>query len=360
MNETTTQDFYQFLSQNALAGENLSRDDGMRILTDPDAELLPLMQAAFAVREHHFGRGVRVHILNNVQNGLCPEDCNYCAQAVDSEASIPKYKIKPDAEIMAGAKEAHESGAYRYCIVLSGREPDQKRLDQMSDLVKRIKAEYPVEVCLSAGFIDAAGAAQLKAAGLSRYNHNLNTSESHYGSICTTHSYAQRIATLDAAKSVGLEVCSGMIIGMGESPAEIWTVAQKLRELDARSIPVNFYVHVPGSKLGEMNQLTPEYCLRVLALFRFCNPDAEIRAAGGREVNLRSLESLALYPANSLFSEGYLNVGGHGANKTLEMIKDAGFTVERIEEVDGLTPQATCLSPEPTPTSANRWPPPGL
>jgi biotin synthase len=335
MNETQTMDFYQQLSATALAGGTLTQDDGMRILTDPTVELLPLMQAAFAVREHYFGRGVRVHILNNVQNGLCPEDCNYCAQAVDSEAPIQKYKIKPDAEIMAGAKEAHESGAYRYCIVLSGRKPDQKRLDEMSSLVKRIRSEYPVEVCLSAGFIDEAAASQLKDAGLSRYNHNLNTSESHYGEICTTHSYAQRIATLDAAKAVGLEVCSGMIIGMGESPAEIWTVSQKLRELNARSIPINFYVHVQGAKLGELNQLTPEYCLRTLALFRFSNPDAEIRAAGGREVNLRSLESLALYPANSVFSEGYLNVGGHGTNQTLQMIADAGFTVERIEEVDG-------------------------
>jgi biotin synthase len=332
---TVTREFYQHLSQSALAGEPLSQADGMRILTDPSVELLPLMQAAFVVRESYFGRGVRVHILNNVQNGLCPEDCNYCAQAVDSEAPIQKYKIKGDEEIMAGAKAAHESGAYRYCIVLSGRKPDQKRLDQMSALVERIRSEYPVEVCLSAGFIDQSGAAQLKEAGLSRYNHNLNTSESHYGEICTTHSYAQRVATLDAAKSVGLEVCSGMIIGMGESPAEIWTVAQKLKSLDARSIPVNFYVHVDGAKLGELNQLTPEYCLRTLALFRFMNPDAEIRAAGGREVNLRSLESLALYPANSVFSEGYLNVGGHSSNQTLKMIEDAGFHVERIEEVDG-------------------------
>jgi biotin synthase len=331
----TPADYYQQLSQAALEGKNLSQEDGMRILTDPTVELLPLLQAAFVVRKHHFGLGVRVHILNNVQNGLCPEDCNYCAQAVDSEAPIEKYKIKPDEEIMAGAKVAHESGAYRYCIVLSGRKPDQNRVDQMAKLVTRIRSEYPVEVCLSAGFIDESAAAQLKEAGLSRYNHNLNTSESHYGEICTTHSYAQRIATLDAAKSVGLEVCSGMIIGMGESPEEIWTVSQKLRELNARSIPINFYVHVKGAKLGELNQLTPEYCLRTLALFRFCNPDAEIRAAGGRELNLRSLESLALYPANSLFSEGYLNVGGQGADQTLKMIADAGFSVERIEEVDG-------------------------
>lgn len=327
--------FYHQLTQTALKGESLSQEMGVQILTDPKVELLPLLQAAFLVRRRYFGLGVRVHILNNVQNGLCPEDCNYCAQAVDSKAPIEKYKLKSDEEILAGAKVAHESGAYRYCIVLSGRQPDGQRVEKMADLIRRIKAAYPVEVCLSAGFLDETAAGQLKAAGLNRYNHNLNTAESRYGSICSTHSYAQRVATLEAAQSAGLEVCSGLIIGMGESPEEIWSVAQKLRSLKARSIPVNFYVYVPGAKLGAVEALTPDYCLRTLALFRFTNPDAEIRAAGGREVNLRSLESLALYPANSLFSEGYLNVGGHGADKTLKMIEDAGFTVDRVEEVEG-------------------------
>ncbi|MBF0448553.1 MAG: biotin synthase BioB [Magnetococcales bacterium] len=322
------------MTRTALAGEMLSPSLGWRLLTDPAIELLPLLQAAFKVRNHYFGRGVRVHILNNVQNGLCPEDCNYCAQAVDSEAPIEKYKIKSDEAIMEGAKVAEQSGAYRYCIVLSGRQPDQKRVEKMAALIRRIKSTYQLEVCLSAGFIDESAAKQLKEAGLNRYNHNLNTAESHYGEICTTHSYAQRVATLEAAKGVGLEVCSGIIIGMGESVQDIWAVSQKLRSLNARSIPVNFYVPVAGAKLGELNQLTPEYCLRTLALFRLTNPDAEIRAAGGREINLGSLESLSLYPANSLFSEGYLNVGGHSTNKTLKMVEEAGFFVERIEEVD--------------------------
>lgn len=325
-------DFYSKMADIGLSGKLPDQEDLLRVLTDPQIELLPLLQAAFQVRRQHFGRGVRIHILNNVQNGYCPEDCNYCAQAVNSEAPIQKYRLKSDEEILAGAERAHQSGAYRYCIVLSGREPDANRLAHMASLVNRIKNTWPVEVCLSAGFLDREAAAVLKDAGLDRYNHNLNTAESHYGGICTTHSYGQRVATLQAARSVGLEVCSGVIIGMGEKPEEIVTVAFKLRELDARSIPVNFYVHVPGAKLGEREDLTPEKCLRTLCLFRFVNPDAEIRAAGGRETNLRSLESFALYPANSLFSDGYLNVGGHGADKTIQMIKDAGFEVERIEQ----------------------------
>ncbi|OSM00206.1 putative biotin synthase [Magnetofaba australis IT-1] len=284
------------------------------------------------MRHAHFGRGVRVHILNNVQNGYCPEECNYCAQAKNSDAPIEKYSLKSDDEILDGARRAYESGAYRYCIVQSGRGPGAKRVEQMADLISRIKATYPVQVCLSAGLLEEGMAAQLKAAGLDRYNHNLNTAESHYGKICSTHGYADRLSTLTQAKAVGLEVCSGMIMGMGEPPQDLIEVARTLKRLNARSIPLNFYVYVPGAQLGEVDQLTPDYCLRALCLFRFINPDAEIRAAGGREANLRGLASLALYPANSIFAEGYLNVGGDAAQAARRMIEDAGFFVESVEE----------------------------
>ncbi|MBF0177755.1 MAG: biotin synthase BioB [Magnetococcales bacterium] len=318
----------------ALAGETIPADAAMRILTDPNLELLPLMHAAYQVRARYFGRYVRVQILNNVQNGYCPEDCNYCAQAAGSEAKITKFHLKPDEEILVGAKKTWEAGAFRYCIVLSGRGPTENRVDHMAGLVRQIKAQWPVEVCLSAGFIDEKMAKTLKEAGLDRYNHNLNTAENHYGAICTSHGYADRLHTLENARKVGLEVCSGIIIGMGETPAEVLEVAMTLRRLQARSIPVNFYVHIEGARLGVINALTPQYCLRVLALFRLTNPDAEIRAAGGRESNLRSLETLALYPANAVFSEGYLNTGGDTTKKTVSLIEDAGFVVERIEEKD--------------------------
>ncbi|MBF0422864.1 MAG: biotin synthase BioB [Magnetococcales bacterium] len=322
------------MTLDALQGRQPSREQALRLLTDQGIELLPLLHGAFQVRKQYFGLGVRVHILNNVQNGYCPEDCNYCAQAKNSSAPIEKYTLKSDEEILQGAEKSYNSGAYRYCIVLSGRQPPSARVEHMSKLIRQIKQSWPVEVCLSAGFLDRDTARQLKEAGLDRYNHNLNTAESHYGSICTTHSYAERVKTLEAARLEGLDICSGIIIGMGETADDIVTVAMKLRQLNARSIPVNFYVHVPGAKMGARKDLTPQKCLRTLALFRFINPDAEIRAAGGREVNLGAMEALALYPANSLFSEGYLNVGGHGMEKTKKMIEDAGFFIERVEEAD--------------------------
>ncbi len=324
--------FYNHLTNTALNGKLLSRSEGLRVLEDPNLDLLPLLHAAFHVRKRYFDRKVRVQILNNIQNGFCPEDCNYCAQSASSKAEIPKYRLKSDDEILADAEKAFQAGAYRHCLVLSGRGPGTEGVRHMAELVRRMKNRWPMEICLSAGFIDREMAETLKAAGLDRYNHNLNTAEGHYGAICNSHTYTDRLATLEAAHQAGMAVCSGLIIGMGESNRDILEVAFTLRRLNARSIPVNFYVHVPGSKLGEVKALTPEKCLRTLCLFRFLNPDAEIRAAGGREVHLRSMEALALYPANSLFSEGYLNVGGDTTDRTIRMVEDAGFIVETVEE----------------------------
>lgn len=323
--------YYDSLAERVLRGETLSDDEALRLLDDHTLELLPLLHAAYRVRAHHFGNRVRIHILNNVQNGLCPEDCTYCAQSTSSKADIPRYREKNLEEILADAQRAHDAQAFRYCLVLSGRGPDPDRIARMTETVRAIKARFPLEVCLSAGFIDPAMASALKDAGLDRYNHNLNTAAGHYGRICSTHAYADRVATLHAARNVGLEVCSGIIAGMGEASADLVEMARTLRQLDARSIPVNFYVAVPGAQLGELNLMTPTRGLRILAMFRFLNPDAEIRAAGGREANLRHLQALALYPANSLFAEGYLNTPGDGAANVRRMIEDAGFDVEQGE-----------------------------
>lgn len=325
-----THAFYQRLIDDALQGTILNQEDGLRIMQDTSLDLLPLLHAAFQVRHHYFGRRVRIHILNNVQNGYCPEDCTYCAQSANSTAPIQKHALKSDDDIVADAEQAHASGAFRYCMVLSGRGPHEARVAHMASLVRRIKARWPLEVCLSAGFIDRAMATTLKESGLDRYNHNLNTAESHYGTLCHTHTYQDRLATLHAARSADLEVCSGLIIGMGESPADLWAVAQTLRQVQARSIPVNFYVPIPGNRMWTVpHPLTPEICLRTLCLFRFANPDAELRAAGGREVHLRTLSPLALFPANALFSAGYLNTGGQSTEEVRRMIMDAGFEVEQ-------------------------------
>lgn len=326
--DANSPDRYQALVQNALAGNAPSEEDALWILDGKDVELLPLLQAAYELRRRSFGNTVMVHVLNNVQNGLCPEDCGYCSQNKDSAAAIRKYAMKSDEAILAEAEAAANSGASRYCMVLSGRGPTVGRTKRIAELVREIKKRHPIEVCLSAGLMGDEHAQILKEAGLDRMNHNLNTSERRYDEITSTHSYADRVATLEAAKRNGLESCSGMIVGMGEESKDILEVAFKLRELEVPSIPVNFLIPISGNQVQNDGSLTPDRCLRALCLMRFVNPKAEIRIAGGREGHLRTMQPFGLYPANSLFVEGYLTTKGDPVEETYAMIRDAGFEIE--------------------------------
>jgi biotin synthase len=318
---------YEQLAERALADELPDAEEMLWILDDPDVELLPLLDAAFVPRRKHFGRSVSIHVLNNVQNGLCEEDCGYCAQSSASQAPIRQYKMKSDEEIFAEAEIAAEAGATRYCMALSGRGPSTRRAKRLADLVQSLKARYPIEVCLSVGILGDEQAALFAEAGLDRLNHNLNTSEEHYEKITSTHSWADRVSTLEAARRHGIETCSGLIVGMGEASRDIVEVAFKLRELDTPSIPVNFLIPIEGNPVEEDGSLTPERCLRVLCAMRFANPRAEIRMAAGREGHLRGLQSLGLYPSNSLFVGGYLTTRGDPFEATYAMIEDAGFEV---------------------------------
>jgi biotin synthase len=236
--------------------------------------------------------------------------------------------MKGDAEILAEAENAARAGASRYCMVLSGRGPTLERTRKLAAIIRTVKERYPMEVCLSAGLLEDEHARILADAGLDRFNHNLNTSESHYDEICSTHTYADRIATLDAARKNGIGTCSGLIVVMGERSVDLVEVAFRLRELEVPSIPVNFLIPISGNQLQSDGSLTPQRCLRTLALMRFVNPSAEIRVAAGREGHLRSMQALALYPANSLFVEGYLTTRGDSVNDTYQMIEEAGFEID--------------------------------
>ncbi len=316
------------LAERALDGPPLSAEELLHIL-GPELPLLPLLHEARTVRERFFGNRVQVHILNNAQNARCPEDCGYCSQSAVTDAPLRPYPWKPKAELVAEAKNAYACGAFRYCMVASGRGPTDRQIVFLVDVVETIKAEVPVNICVSVGLLDEAKARRLKLAGVDRLNHNLNTSERHYPKICTTHTYADRIATLRAARAAGLEACSGLIVGMGERDEDVIAVALELRALEVPSIPVNFLLPIEGNPVLSDGSLTPERALRVLAMMRLANPRAEVRVAAGREGHLRSLEALALWPANSLFVDGYLTTKGKSAVDTYGMIRDAGFVVER-------------------------------
>ena len=346
--------WYRSLADAGISGELPAPEVCLSLLTDPGVELLPLLDAAFEVRSHFHGREVTVHIINNVSNGLCSEDCNYCPQSKSSNAEIAAYSEKTEEEIITEAKQAYEAGAHRYCMVYAGRRQGPQRIERIAKLVRSIKQQYPIEVCVSAGIMDDDSTRLLKEAGLDRLNHNLNTSAARYGKICSTHTFADRLNTLKAARKAGLEVCSGIIAGMGETPGELVELALMLRDLEAKSIPINFLLPIAGNRLESALNLSPGYCLKILCLFRFLNPLAEIRTAAGREYHLRSLEVMSLYPANSLFMDGYLNTRGKSRSDTLQMIIDAGFTIKSDKSAEEL------LLQEKTEAEADDFTLPGL
>jgi biotin synthase len=290
-----------------LGNRSIDRADAGAILDGDGIDLLHLLDTAGQVRRHYFGRTVTIHILDNVRNGACPEDCGYCGQSRDSSAPIQPYKLKSVEELVADAAEAQRRGAYRFCMAMSGRGPSDRDVDHMCQAIRRIKA-MGVRTCLSAGLLDDAKAARLREAGLDRLNHNLNTSRPRYEHICSTHTYDDRMQTLAAARRAGIGLCSGLIVGMGEATDDLLDVAYALRQIEAESIPVNFLLPIAGNRVNEPRcngrPLDPQFVLRVLCMMRLVNPTAEVRIAAGREHHLRSLQPLSLWPANSLFMEG--------------------------------------------------------
>ncbi len=318
------------LAELALSGAAPSFEQALSVLTSSDDELLPVLHAAFRVRRQHHGRDVRIHVLQNAKSGLCPEDCAFCSQSVKFHTQVDRYQLQSVAELVAGAREAAAMGAVKYCMVTSTRGPSDRDLDTICEAVRQIKAELNINVCTSLGLLKDGQAERLAAAGVTRFNHNLESSRAHFPEICSTHTYEDRIRTVRAARDAGMEACCGGIMGMGEALSDRVSLAFELRELAVESIPVNFLDPRPGTPLGDSPRLSPQDCLRTLAMFRFVNPSRDIRVAGGREVNLRQLQPLALYPANSIFCNGYLTTPGQGAEADRQMISDAGFRVAEL------------------------------
>jgi biotin synthase len=316
----------------ALAGEALSRDEARAVLRAPDEALLEQLAAAYRVRRQFWGNRVRLHFLLNAQSGLCPEDCHYCTQSSVSTSEIEKYPMLARDKILAAAGRAAELKAGTFCLVISGRSPGERVFGKVLDAVREVRSRYDLKVCACLGLLDSDQARRLAEAGVETVNHNLNTSEAFHGEVCTTHTFSDRVATVEHVKAAGIKTCSGGIIGMGESDDDVIDLAMRLRALDVRSVPVNFLLPLAGTPFADRRELDPRRCLRVLALYRFLLPSQEIRIAGGREAHLRALQPLGLYAANSIFVGDYLTSQGQPAAADYAMIRDAGFV---LEDADG-------------------------
>lgn len=323
---------WEDLADRVLEGKQVTHDDAHQILQSDDLGIIGLIAAAFRIRRAFFGTKVKLNYLINARSGACPEDCAYCSQSSRHHTDIATYPMLSVDEIVRGSDRAVSSRASTYCIVTSGRGPRSRDIDHICNAVAQIKHRHPdLKICACLGIIDKTQAKRLRQAGIDRYNHNLNTSQDHYPSICTTHSYQDRTQTVKAVRFSGLSPCSGLIVGMGESVDDVINLAFALRDLDADSIPVNFLIPIPGTPLGHpLVELTPQWCLKVLCMMRFVCSSKEIRVSAGRERHLRTLQPLSLYPANAIFIADYLTTSGQPPSLDCQMIEDLGFEIEPL------------------------------
>lgn len=316
------------LADRVLAGGSLTEADCLNVLATGESQRFALVAAVSRVRRRYFSNTVKVNYLVNLKSGLCPEDCGYCSQRLGSEAEILKYSWLSADEAADQAQAGLRGGASRVCLVASGRGPSNRDVERVADMVGAIREQSPgTEVCACLGLLKDGQAERLAEVGVDAYNHNINTAESNHENIVTTHTYQDRVDTVERAKGAGLSPCSGLIVGMGESDAQIVEALFALRDMNADSLPINFLMPFEGTPMEGTWELTPHRALVIVCLARLVCPDTEVRLAGGREIHLRGLQPLAMEAANSLFLGDYLTSQGQAAQQDLEMLSDHGFVI---------------------------------
>lgn len=309
-----------------------SRNEFADIYRRDWVEMWPLMAEAQRLRERHFGRHVSFCVITNAKSGLCSEDCAFCSQAAGARGEVPRYPLPPQEELVAAAAQAARAGASRFSLVTSGRGiVSGKEQEALLRTVAAIVDTVPIQVCASLGIVESAFLKELKAAGVSRYHHNLEAAASFFPQICTTHTYEERVATIEAARDAGLSVCAGGILGLGESVDQRWELAQALKELAVDAIPLNFLHPLPGTGLHGRPLLTPLEALQSILAFRLHFPDRPLIICGGRQVTLRSLAPLMFAAgANCLMTGDYLTTKGRLPEEDRQMLADLGL--ELVQE----------------------------
>ncbi len=314
--------------EKALNLEPLSTKEGVELLNLPSEDIMDLMAAADAVRRKHKGTVINLCSIVNARSGRCAENCAFCSQSAWNDSEVPEYRLMNSDEIIDAAKDAKNNGARKFGIVTSGRGPGSVNgdFDAILKTLGEMKERLDMHRCASLGLITKEEAVALKEAGLLEFHHNLETARSFYPQICTSRSYDDNVATVEAAKSAGLKVCSGGIFGMGETNEHRIEMAEELRRLEVESIPLNFLSPVEGTKLAGAPRLKPLEILSIIAVYRLYLPDRDIKVAGGREVNLRDAQSFIFFAgANSTMLGNYLTTKGRAAEDDVRMIEDLGL-----------------------------------
>lgn len=315
------------MKRKVLEGKEIDRQEALRLAEEP---LERLREAAEEIRQKVCGDGFDLCTIVNAKCGRCSEDCKYCAQSAHYRTACEEsYPLLSTEELLAGARHNAEQGVLRYSIVTSGRRLSDAEVEQVCGSIRRIKAETSIEVCVSLGLLDEAQFRRIREAGASRVHCNLETSARYFPSVCTTHTYEEKIETLRAAKRAGLSVCSGGILGLGETMEDRIDMVLTARELGVRSIPVNLLNPIPGTPYEKNVPLTNEEACRCVALFRFLVPDASIRLAGGRGLVGDKGRACFQSGANAAISGDMLTTAGITVEKDMEMLHTLGFEVRR-------------------------------
>ncbi|OGU17681.1 MAG: biotin synthase BioB [Geobacteraceae bacterium GWC2_53_11] len=326
----TLRNYIQEMAKKVLAGGALAADEAVKLAGAAGSDRYLLFAEAARIRDTFVGATVHLCSIINAKSGRCAENCAFCAQSAHHDTGVEVYPLVDEDEIVRCAALAEQNGAGCYGIVTSGTRINKaEELDSVCRAVSRIKAETGISPSCSLGIMDGETALRLKNAGMETYHHNLETSRSFFPQICTTHDYEDDVATIRAAKSVGLRVCCGGIFGLGESFAQRIEMALTLRELNVDSVPLNFLNPVAGTRLEAADNLTPLECLTIIAVYRFLLPDKRLSVCGGREKNLRELQSwMFLAGANGTMTGNYLTTPGRPPELDRQMLKDLELPVE--------------------------------
>lgn len=344
--------FISNLARFILAGRSIDRTDAQQLASLADQKLYDLLYWANRIRIARYGPTVRFCSIVPASLGGCNQDCAFCAQSLRYRTPVGQPKVLTDEQILAAAAHAARNNAERFCIVAPGLAPRPKDLQRYLPLIRAIRQRHPLRVCASLGILTDRQVETLAQAGLQCYNHNLETSQRFFPRLITTHSFAQRLQTLHVVRQAGLELCSGGIFGVGETWADRIDLAFSLRPLQPQIIPLNFLHPIPGTPLANARPLPPLEILKIIAVFRFIFPDRQIKVAGGREVNLRDLQSWIFFAgASSIIVGNYLATTGRSPQQDLQMLRDLGLTCS-----DGnhpACPAATTTSQQTHPSPDN-------
>jgi biotin synthase len=319
-------EFIKECQENVFSGNHITAEDAKKLLDTPEENLKDLAKCANEITRDFNGDKVDVEQLNNIKKNACSEDCTFCGQSAFFDTGIESYQLPTPEEVVTKAQKAKEEGAESYCLVAAWREPSTTDFQKVCKIITEINDKVGISVECSLGFLTPEQAKKLKELKVKRYNHNLETAKSKFSEICTTHTYEDRLKTLGIARDAGLELCTGGIIGLGETRAQRLELTLELARLYPEEVTINILVPVPGTPLELQADLPNSEIVRMFSVIRFLLPESVIKISGGRETNLDdSGEELLQSGANGIITAGYLTMGGNEAEKDRKMIEKIGL-----------------------------------